>query len=184
MAMEIFLTKKYGKKGQFIYVSMGYIWYYSNCSYFYASLFIIKIMKILILCTGNSCRSQMAEGFLKSFNSKLKVVSAGTEPGYHVHPFAIGAMNDINIDISNNSPKHVSEYISESFDYVITVCGDAKNSCPVFTGTVMNQIHIGFDDPAEATGTDEEIMNEFVRIRNEIYRDFKTFYIDQIKPLI
>ncbi len=110
-------------------------------------------MKILILCTGNSCRSQMAEGFLKSFDPGLNVISAGTEPSTSVHPFAIKAMNEINIDISNNYPKQVADFASENFDYVITVCGGAKDNCPVFTGKVKNQIHIGFDDPAEATGT-------------------------------
>jgi len=126
----------------------------------------------------------MAEGILKSFNSHLKVVSAGTEPSTSVHPFAIIVMNDINIDISNNYPKHVSDFASDNFDYVITVCGGAKESCPVFTGNVKNQIHIGFDDPAEATGTTEEVMAEFTRVRDEIYRDFKNFYTEQIKPLI
>lgn len=141
-------------------------------------------MKILILCTGNSCRSQMAEGILKSFNSELKVISAGTEPSTNVHPMAIKAMNEMKIDISDNYPKQVADFASENFDYVITVCGGAKDNCPVFTGKVKNQIHIGFDDPAEATGTTEEIMAEFIRIRNEIYRDFKNFYTEQITPLI
>jgi len=133
-------------------------------------------MKILILCTGNSCRSQMAEGFLKSFNQRFDVVSAGTEPSLGVHPLAIEAMKDCNIDISMNKPKSVVDFISQSFDFVITVCGGAKESCPVFAGKVKHKLHIGFDDPAEATGTEEEIMNEFIRIRNEIEHDFKEFY--------
>ena len=141
-------------------------------------------MKILILCTGNSCRSQMAEGFLKSFDSRLEVVSAGTEPNTHVHPFAIRAMKKINIDIINNYPKTVNDFLSESFDYVVTVCGSAKENCPVFTGNVKKTIHIGFDDPAEASGTDEEIINEFIRIRDEIGRNFKNFYTKQLTPLI
>ncbi|MFK5854626.1 MAG: arsenate reductase ArsC [Bacteroidota bacterium] len=139
-------------------------------------------MKILVLCTGNSCRSQMAEGFLKSFDNRLQIVSAGTIPSSAVHPNAIVAMNDIDIDISSNYPKPVVDYIFEDFDYVITVCGGANESCPIFTGNVKNKIHIGFDDPAEATGTKEEIMLEFIRIRNEIERDFKKFYIEQLIP--
>jgi arsenate reductase (thioredoxin) len=126
----------------------------------------------------------MAEGILNSFDSELKVISAGTEPSARVHPMAIKAMNEINIDISNNYPKLVDDFAFDNFDYVITVCGGAKDNCPVFSGKVRNQIHIGFDDPAEATGTTEEIMAEFIRIRNEIYRDFKSFYTEQITPLI
>jgi len=139
-------------------------------------------MKILILCTGNSCRSQMAEGFLISFDNRLNVVSAGTQPSSEVHPNAIKTMNDINIDIKQNYPKPVTDFIFEDFDYVITVCGGANESCPVFTGNVKNKLHIGFDDPAEATGTKDEIMLEFIRIRNEIERDFKKFYVEQLKP--
>ena len=131
---------------------------------------------ILILCTGNSCRSQMAEGFLKAFDSDLTVYSAGTNPSNEVHPKAIAAMREMNIDISNNHPKNVSEFLDKSFDYVITVCDDAKETCPYFSGNVKHRLHIGFEDPAEAAGTDEEIMNEFRRIRNEILIDFFKFY--------
>ena len=133
-------------------------------------------MKILILCTGNSCRSQMAEGFLKSFDEKLEVYSAGTEPSDKVHPKAVQVMKEIGIDISDNYPKSVDEFLNETFDYVITVCGGANESCPTFTGKVMNRLHIGFDDPAEATGTEEEILGEFIRIRDEIQHDFKLLY--------
>ena len=133
-------------------------------------------MKILVLCTGNSCRSQMAEGFLKLFNSKWEVVSAGTEPSKNVHPKAIQVMQEIGIDISKGRPKSVNEFLEQEFDFVITVCGGAKESCPVFSGKVKNRIHIGFDDPAEAIGSEEFIISEFVRIRNEINRDFKQFY--------
>lgn len=137
-------------------------------------------MKILILCTGNSCRSQMAEGFLRSLDKGLDVVSAGTEPGEHVHPFAINAMKEINIDIGKNYPKTVDGFLFENFDYLITVCGGAKENCPVFLGNVKNTIHIGFDDPAEALGTDEEIKSEFIRIRDEIGRDFTKFYNEHL----
>ena len=133
-------------------------------------------MKILILCTGNSCRSQMAEGFLKSFDQHLDVVSAGTAPSGQVHPKAIKAMAEKGIDISQNQPESVEKYLSKDFDYVITVCGGARESCPVFQGNVKHQIHIGFDDPAEATGSEEEVMSVFRRVRDEIEKDFKTFY--------
>jgi len=139
-------------------------------------------MKILILCTGNSCRSQMAEGFLKSFDKRLVVFSAGTQPSSKVHPNAVKVMKQVNIDIKQNYPKPVTNFIFNDFDYVITVCGGANESCPVFTGNVKNKLHIGFDDPAEATGTKEEIMLEFIRIRDEIKHDFKKFYVEQLKP--
>ncbi len=126
----------------------------------------------------------MAEGLLKSFDSRLEVVSAGTEPSSKVHPKAIQVMKEINMDISNNFPKNVSEFLSDNFHFVITVCGGANESCPVFDGNVKNRLHIGFDDPADATGTDDQIINEFTRVRNEIERDFRAFYVDQLKPLL
>ncbi len=133
-------------------------------------------MKILVLCTGNSCRSQMAEGFLKSFDKNLEVVSAGTEPSREVHPLAIKVMLEEGINLSESKPKSVNKFLEQEFDYVITVCGGAKESCPMFTGKVKNRIHIGFDDPAEATGTDEFVLSEFRRIRDEIKRDISKFY--------
>ena len=138
-------------------------------------------MRILILCTGNSCRSQMAEGFLRSFNPALEVMSAGTEPSEQVHPKAVIVMKELGIDLSDQYPQKVDEYLSEAFDYVITVCGHAKENCPVFLGEVKHQLHIGFDDPAEATGTEEKILGEFRRIRDEIREDFYRFYTDNIK---
>ncbi len=135
-----------------------------------------KNKSILILCTGNSCRSQMAEGFLKSYDSSLEVYSAGTNPSNKVHPIAIQVMNELDLDISKGIPQHVDEFTRLNFDYVITVCGGAQESCPRFTGQVKQQLHIGFDDPAEATGTQEEITNEFRRIRDEINYQFYTFY--------
>ena len=133
-------------------------------------------MKILVLCTGNSCRSQMAEGFLKSYDKNLYVVSAGTAPSSTVHPKAVQVMKEIGIDISRGYPKPVEDFINENFDYVITVCGGANEACPVFKGKVKHRLHIGFDDPAEATGTEEFILSEFRRIRDEIKRDFGKFY--------
>ena len=135
-----------------------------------------KEMKILVLCTGNSCRSQMAEGFLKSFDNNLQVVSAGTEPSKTVHPLAIKVMSEENIDLSKNKPKSVNIFLNHNFDYVITVCDGAKKTCPAFIGNVTNRLHIGFDDPAEAKGTDDFILSEFRRIRDEIKRDFTKFY--------
>jgi arsenate reductase len=137
---------------------------------------IIKNMKILILCTGNSCRSQMAQGFLKSFDSTIEVQSAGTFPATKVNPGAIKVMDEAGIDISKNSPKSVDEFLNDEWDYVITVCDDARESCPVFLGKVKHRLHIGFEDPSKATGSDEFIMSEFRRIRNEIRTAFYKFY--------
>jgi len=131
--------------------------------------------KILILCTGNSCRSQMAEGFLKSFDLELEVYSAGTKPAEKINPKAVQVMKEIGIDISNNYPKDVEQFINQSFDYVITVCDNAKETCPVFIGKVGKQIHIGFEDPADATGTEEEILTVFRKVRDEIKEEFWKF---------
>lgn len=132
-------------------------------------------MRILILCTGNSCRSQMAEGFLKKFNPGWKVYSAGTNPAEKVNPYAITVMNETGIDISRNRPEHVNDFLNLEFDYVITVCNGAKESCPVFTGKVKNRLHIGFDDPAEANGSEEEILGMFRKIRDQIEEEFYKF---------
>ncbi len=137
-------------------------------------------MKILVLCTGNTCRSQMAEAYLKSLNPSLEVYSAGTEPGQQVHPKAIQVMAEKGINLNDGHPKPVDEFISTPFDYVITVCDGARESCPVFMGKVEHRLHIGFDDPAEATGTDEEILAVFRRVRDEIFRDFLKFYNEHI----
>ena len=134
------------------------------------------MIKILILCTGNSCRSQMAEGFLKSFDPILSVQSAGTHPSGQVHPLAVKVMAEMGIDISKNEPTNVDVFTSCSFDYVITVCDHAEETCPVFTGKVNHNLHIGFDDPAEAKGTDGEILAVFKRVRDEIKEDMLEFY--------
>jgi arsenate reductase len=118
----------------------------------------------------------MAEGFLKSFDSNLQVFSAGTHPAQKVNPFAIKVMNEEGIDLSSNKPKNVDEFISWKFDYVITVCDGARESCPMFTGKVSNRLHIGFEDPAEFVGTDEGILHKFRQVRDEIHRDFSAFY--------
>lgn len=118
-------------------------------------------MKILILCTGNSCRSQMAHGFLQSFDYKLEVFSAGTNPAEKVNPIAIKVMSEIGINLAHHTPKNVSLYLGQEWDYVITVCGGANENCPMFVGKVKNRLHIGFDDPSEATGIPDFIDSEF-----------------------
>ena len=132
--------------------------------------------KILILCTGNSCRSQMAEGFLKSFNNEIEVYSAGTNPEKRINPLTVKVMSEVGINISLNKPKNVNLFVEKIFDYVITVCDNAKESCPIFLGKIGETIHIGFDDPAEAKGSDEEILFEYRRIRDLIFKEFNEFY--------
>ena len=140
-------------------------------------------MKLLILCTGNSCRSQMAEGFLKSLDKNLEVYSAGTKPADKVNSYAVKAMKEVGIDISSGIPENVDKYINQSFDYVITVCDNAKETCPIFTGKVKKQLHIGFDDPADAIGTEEEVMPVYRRVRDEIRKEFSEFYKREIEHL-
>lgn len=139
-------------------------------------------MKILVLCTGNSCRSQMAEGILKHLDSRVEVYSAGTDPASKINPYAVQVMREIGIDISSQYPKDVNQFISDHFDYVITVCDHAKQTCPVFMGKVENRIHIGFEDPADATGTEEEILPVYRRVRDGIREAFTQFYLDEIQP--
>jgi arsenate reductase (thioredoxin) len=138
-------------------------------------------MKILILCTGNSCRSQMAHGFLQSFDQNLQVFSAGTEPAKKVSYKAVQVMQEVGIDIGKHEPKHVEQYLNESWDFVITVCGGANESCPAFFGKVKNRVHIGFEDPSHATGTDHYVMGEFRRVRDEIKNKFMEFYLQHLK---
>jgi arsenate reductase len=138
-------------------------------------------MKILIVCTGNSCRSQMAHGYLHSLDKDLKVFSAGTIPADEVNPKAVKVMKEVGIDISKHTPRHVNEYLPETWDFVITVCGGAKESCPFFTGNVKNRMHIGFDDPWEARGTEEYVLSEYRRVRDEIMEAFGTFYTENLK---
>jgi arsenate reductase (thioredoxin) len=133
-------------------------------------------MKILIICTGNTCRSQMAEGFLKSFDKNLEVYSAGTAAEGKVNPFAVKVMKEAGIDISRQKPESVDLYLADSFDYVITVCDGAKEVCPVFTGKVKHRLHIGFEDPASARGTEEEILPVYQKVRDQIKETFYDFY--------
>ncbi len=136
----------------------------------------MKHHSLLILCTGNSCRSQMAEGFLRSFDPDLDVHSAGTMPAEAVHPLAIEVMREAGIDISAHRPEPVERYLATPFDVVITVCDGAKESCPVFTGKVAERLHIGFDDPAEADGSTAEKLQVFRRVRDEIRDRFSAWY--------
>lgn len=132
---------------------------------------------VLILCTGNSCRSHLAEGVLRAAaGDLLDVASAGSKPAGSVHPLAIRAMQEIGIDISAHHSKHMNEFLGQIVETVITVCGNADQACPVFPGQV-NRHHWPFDDPAHATGTDEEKLAVFRRVRDEIRRTF-TAYAD------
>ncbi|MCX6230520.1 MAG: arsenate reductase ArsC [Bacteroidetes bacterium] len=133
-------------------------------------------MKILILCTGNSCRSQMAHGFMQSFDKTLTVCSAGTEASGKLNEKAVAVMKEIGLDISHHTSDSVDLYLDQEWDYVITVCGGANESCPAFTGKVKHRLHIGFDDPSHAEGSDEFIWNEFRRVRDEIKYGFYKFY--------
>jgi len=130
---------------------------------------------ILILCTGNSCRSHIAEGILRAAAGDLvNVQSAGSKPAGFVHPLAIKVMAEIGIDISGHRSKHMNEFLTQSVNTVITVCGKADQVCPVFPGQV-NRHHWPFDDPAHATGSEAEQMEVFRRVRDEIRRVFETY---------
>ena len=133
-------------------------------------------MRILIICTGNTCRSQMAEGFLRSFGPELEIYSAGTLAEGKVNPFAVKAMAEAGIDISSQTSDSIDKYVDEAFDHVVTVCDGAKESCPVFSGDVKNRLHIGFDDPAAAKGSEAEVMPVYRRVRDEIKTEFYNFY--------
>ncbi|MCK9638539.1 MAG: arsenate reductase ArsC [Prolixibacteraceae bacterium] len=138
-------------------------------------------MRILILCTGNSCRSQMAHGFLQSFDPGLTVCSAGTQASGRLNEKAVVVMKEAGVDISHHTSDPVEKYLNEEWDYVITVCGGANEACPAFFGTVKHRLHIGFDDPSHASGTDDFIWSEFIRVRDEIKAGFYQFYLENIK---
>ena len=132
-------------------------------------------MKILILCTGNSARSQMAHGILQNLNSELYVHSAGTNPTLRVHPMAVEVMKDLGIDISHHVPMNVEMYLTERWDYVITVCDGANESCPIFKGDVLHRVHIGFEDPAKEYASPEEERQGFLKIRDQIVLELFRF---------
>lgn len=124
-------------------------------------------IRILVLCTGNSCRSQMAEGFFRQIgNGRIEAYSAGLTPK-RVHPKAIAVMREVGIDISGHTSHHLSEYIAQQFDFVITVCDNAAENCPVFPGAAT-KLHWPYDDPDKATGTEEQVIGEFRRVRDAI----------------
>lgn len=130
---------------------------------------------VLILCTGNSCRSHLAEGILrKAVGDLIEVQSAGSNPAGYVHPKAIEVMKEIGINISDHTSKHMNQFLERKIDTVITVCGNADQACPMFPGQV-NRFHWGFDDPASAHGTEEEITREFRRIRDQIKLVFEAY---------
>ena len=130
---------------------------------------------ILILCTGNSCRSHMAEGILCAAAGDLvDVHSAGSNPAGYVHPQAIAALAEIGIDISAHTSKHMNDFLKSNIDTVITVCGKADQACPLFPGQA-HRYHWGFDDPGHATGTEEEIQNAFRRVRDQIQLVFNAY---------
>jgi arsenate reductase (thioredoxin) len=130
---------------------------------------------ILILCTGNSCRSQIAEGILRrAAGDVVEVQSAGSHPADRVHPKAIKVMNEVGIDISQNRSKHLNEFLHRPVHTVITVCGDADEACPIFPGVVA-RYHWGFEDPAKVRGTEGEVLEVFRKVRDEITRVFEAY---------
>jgi len=137
---------------------------------------------VLILCTGNSARSQMAERFLKSFAPELDVYSAGTEPAAAVNPCAVRVMAELGLDISRNRTKSVTAFLQQSFDFVITVCDDANRACPAFTGSLRRRLHMGFADPARAAGSQEEILEAFRGVRDRIRERMLAFCSAEIGP--
>ena len=123
----------------------------------------------------------MAEGFLQSMDARLEVFSAGTFPARVVHPMAIQVMQEAEIDISGHTSKSVDAFLDQAFDYVITVCDDARESCPAFSGKVGHHLHMGFEDPSTAKGSEAFIVSEFRRVRDEIKREFSNFYLETLK---
>ena len=142
---------------------------------------------VLVLCTGNSCRSHLAEGILRAASQgRFQVASAGSKPAGYVHPLAIQVMKEIGLDISSHHSKHLNEFLNQPVETVITVCGNADQACPMFPGQ-LNRHHWGFDDPAHAIGSDEEKLVVFRRVRDEIRRVFEAYAagrIDQAKAKV
>jgi len=144
--------------------------------YAYANMFAtMNKQRVLFLCTGNSCRSHMAEGLLRKLGGDgFEVFSAGSKPAGYVHPLAVQAMSELGVDISHHESKSVDVFVGKQFDYVITVCAKARESCPSLPGATK-QLHWDFDDPAHATGSDEEKMRVFRRVREEIKQRLRLF---------
>ncbi len=139
------------------------------------------MMKILILCTGNSCRSQMAQGYLQSLDPRLQVFSAGTRPASRVNPWAVTVMREAGIDIAHHIPQPVDLFLSDAWDYVITVCDQANQSCPFFPGKVAHRLHLGFEDPAAVVGSDSEIRQAFIQARDQIMERFSRLYRETLR---
>ncbi len=123
----------------------------------------------------------MAHGFLQSFDDRLTVYSAGTEPAKQLNQKAVQVMKEAGIDISHHTPKLVDQYLKDEWDYVITVCDDANETCPLFMGKVKHRLHMGFEDPSHVTGSEDFIMSEFRRVRDMIKNEFRDFYIKNLK---
>lgn len=140
--------------------------------------------RLLVLCTGNSARSQMAEGFLRSFDSRLEVYSAGTRPAAQVNPLAVRVMSEVGIDITAGKPKSVDRFLGEPFDWVITVCDDADRNCPIFRGKVGKRVHVGFPDPARAAGSEAERLGVFRGVRDDMARRFRELYEQEIRKTL
>ncbi len=140
----------------------------------------MSVKRALFLCTGNSCRSQMADGIInRDFAGKIEAFSAGTEP-HGLNSKAVQVMAEIGIDISGNSSDHLSQFDGQEFDYAITLCGDAAEKCPLVVGGAK-RIHIGFDDPPKATGTEEEIIDVYRRVRDEIREQLGEFFRQELQ---
>lgn len=136
-------------------------------------------IKVLVLCTGNTCRSQMAHGFLESYGKDLAVYSGGVSAEARVNPLAVMVMREMGIDISDHTPQQVDQYMNEDWDYVITVCDHANETCPVFRGNVKHRLHFSFEDPSKVTeGTYEFRLNEYRRIRDAINNTFFKLYCE------
>ena len=133
--------------------------------------------RVLFLCTANSCRSQMAEGIVNHFwKDRLEALSAGTQASF-VNPLAIEVMKEIGVDIAKHRSKNLSEFDGQNFDHVITLCGDANETCPLYIGTTK-KMHIGFDDPAKATGSAEDVRREFRRVRDEVIDQLAQYFLN------
>jgi arsenate reductase (thioredoxin) len=138
--------------------------------------------KILILCTGNSVRSQLTHGFLQSFDDRIKVVPAGIQPADRVNRQAVETMAGLGIDIGSHTPEPVDKYLHGDWDYVITVCDNANEKCPVFPGKVKNRLHFDVDNPKQAEGTPEFIQSEYHRVANDIKEVFWKLYSEKLQP--
>ncbi len=140
-------------------------------------------MRVLVVCTGNSCRSQMAEAFLKDFDPSIEVLSAGVLPEKQVSPYTIRIMNEAFIDIANNRTKSVESCLYMNFDYLITLSNYSKEKCSKLKGKVRNMVHIPVEDPAEAIGTEEAILEKYREVRNQIKFEMFDFYLNTIKSV-